>query len=211
MCITIVPCYKYTNLDVLLMDHQQKFEALWADGGHQSMSFTEAINDMRDYALQMRAEGKENIEHIIHECTPSALRTTLRVFRASTQTGSCNTPLQQLALVPDCVLAHLTFIFHSMLIAIMGPSECMTAVLDILPKKLGGCRSVCTFISLWRLFTGTISGQFKQCTRNAKQGHNLCGIHLLKNPHGLVVDHALEALEALEQQLLHEMQDNQED
>ena len=40
------------------------------------------------------------------------------------------------------------------------------------------------------------SGQFKQCTRNAKQGHNLCGIHLLKNPHGLVVDHALEALEA---------------
>ncbi len=30
-------------------------------------------------------------------------------------------------------------------------------------------------------------GEYKQCSRNSKQGDNLCGIHLLKNPHGLVV------------------------
>jgi hypothetical protein len=35
----------------------------------------------------------------------------------------------------------------------------------------------------WQLQEGA---EFKQCTRKPKQGNNLCGIHALKNPHGLV-------------------------
>ena len=35
----------------------------------------------------------------------------------------------------------------------------------------------------WQLSQGN---DFKQCTRKPKQGSLLCGIHMLKNPHGLV-------------------------
>ena len=64
--------------------------------------------------------------------------------------------------LPDYALEPLCEIFVFMVEYIVGPATGMTALLDLVPKRLAGFRTVCTFSTCWRVFMSITAVHFRQ-------------------------------------------------
>lgn len=43
----------------------------------------------------------------------------------------------------------------------VGPSHCMSTLLNLIPKKSGGSRGVCTYVTLWRVFMSILCEEMR--------------------------------------------------
>ncbi len=136
-----------------LQDVEQKFKDLWrADEPEAHKEFAEAFVELRTQLSMARAKGlSPSLQQLEALFDVPQVRRALAQFKSSTSTGVCRVALCDLQLAPDEVLSSLGHMLARIALLGIGPSECHWQLLDLIPKKSGGFRSVATMCSLWRI------------------------------------------------------------
>ena len=136
-----------------LQDVEQKFKDLWrADEPEAHKEFAEAFVELRTQLSMARAKGlSPSLQQLEALFDVPQVRRALSQFKSSTSTGVCQVALRDLRSAPDEVLRSLGHMLARVAWLGVGPSECHWQLLDLIPKKPGGFRSVATMCSLWRI------------------------------------------------------------
>ena len=142
-----------------LQDVEEQFRNLWrADEPDAHKEFALAFVELRTQLSRARAKGlspsHQQLEALFD--VPH-VRRALAHFKSSTSTGVCQVALRDLRMAPDEILRSLGHMLARVAWLGIGPSECHWQLLDLIPKKSGGFRSVATMCSLWRIAAALLS------------------------------------------------------
>ena len=117
---------------------------------------------LRDKLREERCAGKQqSLQQLQERFSGESVRRVLSRFKTHTSTGVCNLPLRRLKIAPPPVLSTLGRTLAMVAWLAVGPDECCWQLLDLVPKKLGGFRTVATMGSLWRILLGLLSPELR--------------------------------------------------
>ena len=134
-------------MDSHIRDQEAKFAKLWKVGDINFQSaFGEAFLALRARALDHPCRSGE-LEDLRTIFVPANIRRHASLFKKHTSVGLCNLSVHLIHKLPDYILEALGDIFVFMVECVVGPASRMTALLHLVPKRLGGFRTVCTFSS----------------------------------------------------------------
>ena len=149
-------------MDSHIRDQENKFAKLWKVGDiNFQHAFGEAFLALRARALDHSGRPGE-LEDLRTRFSPANIKRHASLFKKNTSVGLCNWSVHLFHKLPDYILEALGDIFNFMVECVVGPASGMTALLHVVPKRLGGFRTVCTFSSCWRLFMSITAVHFRQ-------------------------------------------------
>ncbi len=84
--------------------------------------------------------------------TPDRVRTAAAAFKPSTSLGVGQLPFALVAELPDDALQALCDLYTDMWVDLAFPVQTFAVLMHLLPKKLGGYRTIAVLPTLYRLF-----------------------------------------------------------
>ena len=127
-----------------LADQKRVFNKLWACQPKHQQELVDLFWQLRDLIFEQRKQGRDTkLSEYARRLQPENCRALLsKGFKKSTSVGVCGVPLQRLKKLPDCASVPLAAIVLECICSTMGPSEGVHALLDLIPKKVKGCKRI---------------------------------------------------------------------
>ncbi len=142
----------------------QEWDGVWGGDMIASMDYSSFVEEIRKIAL----ESNKPYSYWRKLVTPAALRAAAKSFNDNTSSDQLSTQL--ISELPDCVLEEFCTVFLYVIQQASLPACGFEVFLFLLPKKLGGFRTIGMFPTFYRLLMKLLSPEFRDWdSANANQ------------------------------------------
>ena len=133
-----------------------EWEGVWGGSPEEARDYSKCVQEIREKALPLN----KPYSFWRAKVNPRTIKAVAKTFKDNSSSDQLSTKL--ITQLPDCILEEFSSVFIFVLQQASLPTSCFEVFLFLLPKKLGGFRTIGMFPTFYRILMKLISDEFRE-------------------------------------------------